>query len=135
MTPYEVMFILRPDIEGEALDEQVERYRRLIADNGGEVLTVDKWGKRRFAYEIKGLTEGYYVVIQFRAGAAVVAELNRILRIADEIVRHIIVKLDESQVAKPAAEAPESESQLEPEDRATAEAAGQPEEAAQPATP
>ena len=104
MTRYEVMFIVRPDIEGDdAVDRQIERYGRLIVDNGGEVTGVDKWGKRRFAYEINGFTEGYYVVIQFRSGHAVVDELNRIMRISDDIVRHIVVRLDEPKAAPAAA--------------------------------
>lgn len=106
MNPYEVMFIVNPNVDGdEAIDAQIERFGRLIVDRGGQVTAVDKWGKRRFAYEIKGLTEGYYVVMQFKAEDSAVDELNRVMRIADEVVRHMVVRLDESQLksAKPAA--------------------------------
>src|SRR5690554_3618724 len=109
------MFIVRPDVEGEeAVDQQIERYGRLVVDNGGEVTGVDKWGRRRFAYEIQGLTEGYYVVIQFNATHNVVDEMDRIMRISDEIVRHLIVRLDESEAAsEPEAEPTEQEASEE----------------------
>lgn len=115
MAQYEVMFIVRPDVEGEeAVDQQIERYGRLVVDNGGEVTGVDKWGRRRFAYEIQGLTEGYYVVIQFNATHNVVDEMDRIMRISDEIVRHLIVRLDESEAAsEPEAEPTEQEASEE----------------------
>jgi len=110
VNPYEVMFIVNPNLDGEAVDVQIERFGRLVAERGGQVLSVDKWGKRRFAYEIKGLTEGYYVVMQFRADRTAVDELSRVMRIADEVVRHMVVRLDESQLKaarpnQPAAEA------------------------------
>lgn len=128
MTRYEVMFIVRPDIEGEdAVDQQIERYGRLIVDNGGEVTGVDKWGKRRFAYEIQGFTEGHYVVIQFKADSSVVDELNRIMKIADEIVRHIVVRLDEPKSA-PAAET-EPDEAAESVEETTSEATAAPGEA------
>ena len=112
MAQYEVMFIVRPDLEGDdAVDQQIERFGRLIVDNGGEVTGVDKWGKRRFAYELKGYTEGSYVVIQFKSGDAVVSELSRIMRIADEVVRHIVVRLDETKSAKRGKEEPEEPAQ------------------------
>jgi len=106
--PYEVMFIVNPNVEGDgAVDAQIERFGRLIVDSGGEVTAVDKWGKRRFAYEIQGLHEGYYVVMQFKAEDSAVDELSRVMRITDEIVRHMVVRLDESQI-KPQRQAAES---------------------------
>lgn len=99
MTLYEVMFIVRPDVEGDdAVDQQIERFGRLIVDAGGQVTAVDKWGRRRFAYAIQNYTEGIYVVMRFKAADTVVSELNRIMRIADEVLRHLIVRWDEPAV-------------------------------------
>ena len=68
MNPYEVMFIIDSTAEAEeAVDGYIERFGSLIVQNGGQVTGVDKWGKRRFAYEINGRTEGYYVVLTFKA--------------------------------------------------------------------
>lgn len=121
MTPYELMFIVRPDVENEeAVDQQIERYGSLIVDRGGEVTGVDKWGRRRFAYELKGFTEGYYVVLQFKADSATVDELDRLIRISDDILRHIVVRLDEeveavaSEEDKPEEESVSEESAPEP---------------------
>ncbi len=137
MTRYELMFIVRPDVEGEeAVDQQIERYGRMIVDNGSEVTGVDKWGRRRFAYEVQGFTEGYYVVIQFKSTDAVVNELNRILKIADEILRHIVVRLDEPKSAPVSEEQPATEAAEQAEssaDETASEPVGQADES-QPAT-
>ena len=112
MNPYEVMYIIDSGVDEETVDQLVERFRNLVAQTGGQVIGVDKWGKRRFAYEIKGRTEGYYVVMTFKASAESVAELSRVLRITDNVVRHLVVRLREEP--KPATEqpaaAPEAES-------------------------
>lgn len=132
MRPYELMFIISPEVEGEeAVDSYIERFGRMVVDNGGTVTAVDKWGKRRLAYEIKGYTEGYYVVVRFKADNAIVSELNRVLKITDGVVRHLIVRLDERAVqsAKPAAK-PKSEGEAA---EAAPESSG--EAAAEPAAP
>ncbi len=92
MRPYEVVIIFNPGLEGEeAYDAQIERVSALIAEQGGEVTNVDKWGRRRLAYEIDGLTEGYYVVVTFNAPNQAGAELERVLKITDTVVRHLLV--------------------------------------------
>ncbi len=145
MRPYELMFIISPNVEGdEAIDSYIERVGQMVTGGGGEVTAVDKWGKKRLAYEIKGYTEGYYVVMRFKAGSSVVAELNRVLRITEGVVRHMIVRLDErllkSESSKPAGkpksegEAAEAASQQQAADGAAEPAApAEQAEAAQPA--
>jgi small subunit ribosomal protein S6 len=97
--PYELVIIFNPGLEGEeAYNAQIERVTSIIADNGGEVEKADKWGRRRLAYEIKGLTEGYYVVIRFNAPNSAGAEVERVLKITDTVVRHLLVRLDEDKV-------------------------------------
>ncbi|MBO2521140.1 MAG: 30S ribosomal protein S6 [Firmicutes bacterium] len=116
MRPYEVMFILDPvAVADDAVDSYIQRFTALLAEHGGQVTGVDKWGKRRFAYEIKGRTEGYYVVMTFQASREAVAELNRVMRITDHLIRHIVVRRDEfvkAGAAQPeaAAEAPAASS-------------------------
>jgi len=95
MRNYEVMFILKPDLEEEVIAKFIERYSSIITNGGGEVVSVDKWGKRRLAYEIKDLQEGFYVLITFKSEPAVVAELDRVMKIADEMLRFMIINKDE----------------------------------------
>lgn len=87
---YESLFILRPDLDEEKIAEMMEKFRVLIENNGGEVTRLDKWGRRRLAYEIKHLHEGLYIILQFKADQAVVRELDRVFKITDEVIRHII---------------------------------------------
>jgi len=68
----------------------MEKFRVLIENNGGEVTRLDKWGRRRLAYEIKHLYEGLYIILQFKADQAVVRELDRVFKINDDVIRHII---------------------------------------------
>jgi len=95
MRNYEVMFILKPDLEEEVIAKFIDRYSAIITDGGGELVSVDKWGKRRLAYEINDLQEGYYVLITFKSEPAVVAELDRVMKIADEMMRFMIINKDE----------------------------------------
>lgn len=94
MRKYEVMFILRPDLDEEKINELVERFKNIITENGGELTKVDTWGKRRLAYEIQHVREGYYVVFQFNSQPDVAKEMDRVLKITDGVLRHIIVRED-----------------------------------------
>lgn len=91
---YELMFILKPN-EDDAIKATVDKFAAIITDNGGSVEKVDAWGKRRLAYEIKNFADGYYVLINFAAEPAVVAELDRVMKITDDVLRHMIVKQEE----------------------------------------
>ena len=94
MKKYEVMFIV--DIANE---EVIQAAVKLVQDTivriGGTVTKVDEWGKRHLAHEVKHQNEGYYVVIDFEADPSQIAELDRIIKIHEEIIRHIIVKQDD----------------------------------------
>jgi small subunit ribosomal protein S6 len=92
MRKYELMYIARPDIEQEQLDAVAERVKGVIVDGGGEVTNLEVKGKRRLAYEIKKFKDGVYVLVNFTADAQVVSELDRILRISDDVIRHLIIK-------------------------------------------
>ncbi|MBO8172154.1 MAG: 30S ribosomal protein S6 [Bacillaceae bacterium] len=95
MREYEVMYILKPTLEEEAIKSQVERYQGVVTDNGGEVTKLDEWGMRRLAYEIDKFREGYYVVMNFKSNSDVVDEMERLMRISDDVIRYMFVKEDE----------------------------------------
>ena len=89
MRKYEVMYIIRPDIEQEAVQAAVEKFQGIIS-NGGEITKHDVLGKRRLAYEIKKFHDGTFVLVNFTAEPAVVAELERLMKISDEVIRYLI---------------------------------------------
>lgn len=91
MRKYELMYIIRPDLEQEAVDATVEKIQAIINNGKGEITKHDVMGKRRLAYEIQKHRDGIYVLIQFTADPDVVTELDRIIRITDEIIRHLVV--------------------------------------------
>ncbi|MNW52435.1 30S ribosomal protein S6 [compost metagenome] len=91
MRKYEVMYIIRPDVEQEAVQAAVEKFQGII-QNGGEITKHDVMGKRRLAYEINKVRDGVYVLVNFTATPEVVAELERILKISDEVIRYLITK-------------------------------------------
>ncbi len=87
---YELMYVVRPDLDEDGLRAAVEAVQALVAGQGGEVLTTTPWGKRRLAYEIAGLRDGHYVIVEFRGDGSNVKELERALRISDHVIRHMI---------------------------------------------
>ena len=94
MRKYEVIFIVKP-MEEEATNAVVEKFTKLIADNGGTVDSEDRWGKKRLAYEIKDCTEGYYFLLNVTAEPACVAEADRVMRITEDLLKHMIVKVED----------------------------------------
>lgn len=91
MRKYEVMYIIRPELEQEAVQAVVEKFQGII-QNGGEITKHDVLGKRRLAYEINKVRDGVYVLVNFTATPDVVNELERILKISDEVIRYLITK-------------------------------------------
>ncbi len=96
MRKYEFMYIIRPNIEDEAKKALVERFDNILTSNGAEIIESKEWGKRRLAYEINDFREGFYQLIQAKAeDAAAVNEFDRLAKISDDIIRHIVVKEEE----------------------------------------
>jgi small subunit ribosomal protein S6 len=89
------MYILKPDLDEEKLTEVTTKYADLIKNNKGEVVSEDKWGKRRLAYEIQDYREGFYILVNFKGEANVPTELDRVMKISDEILRFMIINRDE----------------------------------------
>lgn len=95
MRDYELMTIHRPDLAENDIETKISELETYLSDNAAEVVKRDMWGKRRFAYEIDHLSEGYYSVVSFKAGAETVAGVDRLLSLADDVIRHKIVRLDD----------------------------------------
>ena len=92
MTAYELLFVVAPNIDEDTRANVTKRIETAVAQGNGTIDNVDNWGKRKLAYEINGLTDGDYTLVDFHADPAAVAELDRVLRITDAVVRHMIVK-------------------------------------------
>jgi small subunit ribosomal protein S6 len=95
MRKYEIMYIIRPNIEDEAKKALIERFNSILTDNGAEIENVKEWGKRRLAYEINDFRDGYYMIVNVKAEAAAVQEFDRLAKINEDIIRHIVVKEEE----------------------------------------
>ena len=91
MKKYETIFILNPAFDEETVKANIEKFKGVIENGGGTVENVDFWGKRKLAYEIKKVSEGYYTLVNFTANPELPKELDRIFRITDGVIRHIIV--------------------------------------------
>ena len=99
MRAYELMVIIDSELDDDVIDAQVTRVADLVGQRGGEVKSQDRWGRRRFAYEINHKLEGYYVVYEF-VGGSDLDQLERALRLADEIVRHKVLRLPDGEAAR-----------------------------------
>lgn len=91
MNKYEAVFIFLPNLEEENRNQLLDRLKGII-EKDGTISDVDEWGTRKLAYEINDIAEGYYVVINFESTSEVVDELNRISKITDSVMRHMIVR-------------------------------------------
>jgi small subunit ribosomal protein S6 len=88
---YEVMLILPAEADESVVTTAVDRIAKSAAGGGGEILNIDRWGRRRFAYEIEDQNEGYYVVVRFTADPTTQVEMDRTLTLADEVIRFKIM--------------------------------------------
>lgn len=103
MTDYEVTYILRPALEEGQVEERVNAIAEIVKGQGGEVVATERLGKKRLAYEIKDAREGIYVVMQFRSGAGASKELERQLKLHEDVLRALIVRLDAKMLTHMAA--------------------------------
>ncbi len=95
MRKYEIMYIIRPDIEDEAQTALVERFNKVLTDNGAEIEKVDDKGKKRLAYEINDYRDGYYVLINFSSEVDAINEFDRLAKFSDDIIRHMVIREDD----------------------------------------
>lgn len=94
MRAYECMFIIAPQLDEEKTEDVITKFENLITSNSGEITKTDRMGRRRLAYEIDENMEGYYVILYFNAEPTLAAELDRVFKITDGVIRHLIVRKD-----------------------------------------
>ncbi len=95
MRIYEELFIVRPDVPEEEIDQLIEQTKQVITGGGGAVDKAEKWGIRRLAYRVQKREEGFYVLLQFTSGPEVVKEIERRFRVTDLVMKFITVRIDE----------------------------------------
>ena len=94
---YEIMFIVRPDVEEADLDKLIEGFSGNITSGGGEVKSVEKMGRRRLAYTVRKFNDGFYVLLNVAAPGSLIAEIERRLRVSEPVIKFITVRMDEEE--------------------------------------
>ena len=92
MRKYELMYIVRPNIEDEAKKALIERFNEILTSNGAEIIEAKEWGKRRLAYEINDFREGFYQIVKINSTSEAINEYTRLANISEDIIRHIAVR-------------------------------------------
>jgi small subunit ribosomal protein S6 len=103
MTDYEVTYILRPSLEENEVEERANAIADIIRNQQGEIVNIERMGKKRLAYEIDDVREGNYVVMQFKSDGAASKELERLLKLQEDVLRALVVRLDEKMIKHMAA--------------------------------
>ena len=99
MRHYETIFIASPVLTDEQADELVKQFEGIIAEQGGELLKTDKWGRKKLAYEVQKFSEGYYTLFEMNAGPDLIAELERRFRNNDAVIKYLSVRMDVAEKA------------------------------------
>ena len=94
---YEVMYIVRPDVEEADIDKLIEGFSGNVTHGGGEVKSVEKMGRRRLAYTVRKFNDGFYVLMTIVAQGSLVAEIERRLRVSEQVIKFITVRMDEEE--------------------------------------
>ncbi|HMF53961.1 MAG TPA: 30S ribosomal protein S6, partial [Edaphobacter sp.] len=94
---YEIMFIVRPDVEEADLDKLIEGFSANVTNGGGEIKTVEKMGRRRLAYTVRKFNDGFYVLLTIAAAGSLIAEIERRLRVSEQVIKFITVRMDEEE--------------------------------------
>lgn len=118
MRAYELLFITYPDYDSDQVAAIISRYTDVITEANGKVVAADRWAKRRLAYEINGLREGLYILVTFAAEQAVCAEIDRRMKIDQDIVRHMISRLE--HLPEPKEKPTTQEPKIEPDEKGPA---------------
>ena len=100
MRAYELMIIFDGDVDENAVNAQLAAVNKLVQAGGGTIAKTDRWGRRRFAYEINHKWEGIYVVLEISTEGRDLHEVERVLHLADEVVRHKVMRLPEKEAAR-----------------------------------
>jgi small subunit ribosomal protein S6 len=133
MATYEMMLVLDPEMSKEQVDGFVEKLKQSLGDRGAEVLKVEEWGLQTLAYEIKKKNKGYYLLLYIDGDVALVSEMERTLRLMEEVLRYLTVKAETGDTeALQQGEAPEPEEEPEQEPEKEPEPAETPEQKQKP---
>ena len=97
MNTYETLFVISLELEEGDINKTIDIVQDVITEGGGNVLKIDKWGRRQMAYEIRKKREGYYVLMHFQAPPTLIVELNRRYKLTDAIVRNLVLQLRKDQ--------------------------------------
>lgn len=95
MNSYELLYIIKPTVEEEARAALIARFADIVKNDNGEVENIDEWGMRKLAYAIDYISEGYYVLMNFKANADLPAELERNLKISEDVMRFMVVRKEQ----------------------------------------
>ncbi|HEV2711180.1 MAG TPA: 30S ribosomal protein S6 [Edaphobacter sp.] len=94
---YEIMFIVRPDVEEAEIDKLIEGFSANVTNGGGEVKSVEKMGRRRLAYTVRKFNDGFYILLNIAAEGSLIAEIERRLRVSEQVIKFITVRMDEEE--------------------------------------
>jgi small subunit ribosomal protein S6 len=94
---YEIMFIVRPDVEEADLDKLIEGFQKNVTDGGGEIKSTEKMGRRRLAYTVRKFNDGFYVLLTIGAEGKLITEIERRLRVSEPVIKFITVRMDEEE--------------------------------------
>jgi small subunit ribosomal protein S6 len=94
---YEIMFIVRPDVEEADLDKLIEGFSANVTNGGGEIKSVEKMGRRRLAYTVRKFNDGFYVLLTIVAAGSLITEIERRLRVSEQVIKFITVRMDEEE--------------------------------------
>ena len=94
---YEIMFIIRPDVEEADLDKLIEGFQKNVTDGGGEIRSTEKMGRRRLAYTVGKFNDGFYVLLTVAAPGSLISEIERRLRVSEPVIKFITVRMDEEE--------------------------------------
>lgn len=100
MRSYEILYVIRPDIEEEAKSALVKRFDEVLTSNGAEIVESKEWGKRRLAYEIEDFKDGFYQIVKLNGDSAATDEFDRLAKINNDIIRHIVVRDEQAEEKK-----------------------------------
>jgi small subunit ribosomal protein S6 len=113
MPTYETIFVCPPDLSAEELEELVKKFEKIISQGQGEIISCDKLGRRKLAYELKGYKEGFMYCLIFNSPPNLIPELENNYRVTDKVIRHLIVKLDRKKLKEKEEKVTREESKAE----------------------
>ncbi|MDX2255977.1 MAG: 30S ribosomal protein S6 [Pseudanabaenaceae cyanobacterium bins.39] len=113
---YETMYILRPDLPDQDADAAIAKYQDFLVQQGSEDITIQHRGRRRLAYDIKGHREGIYIQLNYTAVPSTIESLEKTMRLGDDVIRYMTVKLEPEAIVTDAEDIPDAELPAEVEE-------------------